>query len=182
MGTGRPGYAYNQQPNPQNPHLIPAAYLDGEGGPRAGSQELQVPVGGAGGGSYGPSSGLPVRFAGRGGGIGASGPGGAAAASGPAGASLTLLFTSPAFNNHVDAESGAFQSSFNTSTYNHHPEQYPASPQRPDRHHSHPDIKMDADADAYAAELAAQEAAARQYQPYFEVRNQFTCAQSRCAD
>lgn len=177
MGSGLPGYTFNQH---QQSHLIPGAYLGGEQG--AGDQGLE-PIGGGGGGlggSYGPESGLPV--AAGAGGIGAFGAGAtgvSAAASGPAGAT-SLLFTSAAFNNTqhhhnnngAEPEPGAFRSSFNP--INRHPHQrHPAIVQRSNhRHHhhrrTHPNIKMEPDLNP---DLAAQEAAARDYRPHLEVRH-----------
>jgi hypothetical protein len=81
-----------------------------------------------------------------------------------------LLFTSPAFNNN-GAEPGAFQSSFHANTHSnpnnpHH--QHQGNSARTDHHRRQGNVKMESELNA---DLAAQEAAAREYQPHLEVRN-----------
>jgi len=179
MGSGSPrGYAYNQQ---QPPLIQTGTYLGGEQG--VGSQRLQQQVGGAaggagGGGSYGPGGGLAVDFAGVPvGGIGASGAGATGgatgAASGPAGAS-SLLFISPAFNNNHHARNGPEPGRACiplVNNYPHHQQHQPLGNFRRSSHHrAQHNIKMESDRD-YSADLAAQEAAAREYQPQLEVRH-----------
>jgi hypothetical protein len=148
---GLPEYTYHQQTQ----QLAPGAPL---GETNAGSGGLQV--GGAGGG------GLPF-----GGGIGASGAGATgpplALASGPTPGASPLLFISPAFNSGPEA--GHFHSSFNAN----------ANPNNFSPHLRINNVRIAAsrrqrtkmDDSEVSADLAAQEAAAREYQPQLEVRD-----------
>lgn len=176
VGSGAPGYAYSHQPalTPINP------YLGGEAG--QGDRESQQPGGGAD-----SASGLPgveiaagPGFGGVAGGIGASRAGAtaglSATASGPARA-ISLLFTSAVFpvdNSHNvrNAHNGAAGPGACipvTNNYPLHPShQHPPAARfrRYSLHQTQSDIEMASD---LGADLAAQEAAAREYQPHLEV-------------
>jgi hypothetical protein len=169
MGSGFPGHVYNQ-----SPLTSAATYLGGE----QGLQQVGGVGGAGGGGSYGPGSGVPVGLGGIGG-IGASGAGAAgvtAAASGPLGAT-SLLFTSAGFtsNNNLNAAHNGRGPGpgacipITSNNYPRHQLQPSAGFRRSNRHRTQPNnnnIKMESD---LSADLAAQEAAAREYQPHLEV-------------
>ena len=178
MGTGPPLYTYNQQP-----HLITNTYLVGDPG---GEGDNGLPfgasgpeLGGAERGSYGPGGGLPVQQAPV-----AFQPAGAAVggvtASGPAGGA-SLFLTSPPFNTNTNPEpSGPLHSSLGANNLNsHHRHQQHhrhraqhRHNQRQSHHRTRARAKMEHEADQQvASDLAAQEAAARAYQPDFEVRS-----------